>query len=716
VREGTELAHPRHTIMDTITSASTSPRPVFEDALGKRFHAVGPGGEPLELFEIREDLAGADGFEAALRERAAALSAFQNTAYARVRGVLRLPSGALGVVSDGVAGVRLSSLLLAAKQQMLSVEINAALCVVRQLVPAIAMLHERVPAVAHGTIAPERILVTPSGRLVIVEHILGSALEDLRWSHDRYWKELRIALPKMAGAATFDHRADVTQIGAVALALILVRPLEVEEYPDRVATLAEGAWGLTAAGGIEPLPAALRAWLTHALQLDSRHALASATDARVELDRALGTGDYSAQLTALKAFLADCTRYVAMPRTAPAPVQTPLAAAEPAAAPTPAPAPIQTTAAPVPAPAQRAVTPTVEAPQPRPAPAFIPAPPAKAPEPEIIVASTVRTPAAERAWLRPRLIAAAAVLVALASAGAMLGRWYLMPSAAAEAPGTLIVETTPAGAAVLVDDRPRGVTPLTLELAAGSHVLRVVGDGEPRVIPVTITAGGSVSQVIDLPKAGPQSGQLAISSNPAGARVTVDGTERGHTPATIDGLAPGVHLVVVTNDGGSVTHEVTVAAGATASLVVPMNSAPQGAPLSGWIAVSAPAEVQVYEDLRLLGTSRSDRIMVGAGRHELDIVNEALGFRSRKSITVAPGQVAGVKVDWPNGSMALNAQPWADVWIDGERIGETPIGNVSVPIGAHEVVFRHPELGEQVMRATVSLTAPARLSVDMRKR
>jgi serine/threonine-protein kinase len=66
--------------------------------------------------------------------------------------------------------------------------------------------------------------------------------------------------------------------------------------------------------------------------------------------------------------------------------------------------------------------------------------------------------------------------------------------------------------------------------------------------------------------------------------------------------------------------------------------------------------------------------------------------------------------------MALNAQPWADVWIDGERIGETPIGSVSVPIGPHEVVFRHPELGEQVVRTTVMTGEPTRVSVDMRKR
>jgi len=60
--------------------------------------------------------------------------------------------------------------------------------------------------------------------------------------------------------------------------------------------------------------------------------------------------------------------------------------------------------------------------------------------------------------------------------------------------------------------------------------------------------------------------------------------------------------------------------------------------------------------------------------------------------------------------------PWADVWIDGERVGETPIGNLSLPIGPHEIVFRHPDLGEQKYAATVSLKGPVRVSVDLRKK
>jgi hypothetical protein len=78
--------------------------------------------------------------------------------------------------------------------------------------------------------------------------------------------------------------------------------------------------------------------------------------------------------------------------------------------------------------------------------------------------------------------------------------------------------------------------------------------------------------------------------------------------------------------------------------------------------------------------------------------------------------VSSIKIEFPKGTIALQAIPWADVWIDGEKVGETPIGNLALTIGTHEVIFRHPDLGEQRQLATVTLTAPTRVSVDMRKK
>ncbi|MBI3047084.1 MAG: PEGA domain-containing protein [Acidobacteria bacterium] len=698
--------------MDTaVARAPASRSAVFEDGLGKRYHVSGPGGAPLEVLALSDELTAISAFEFSLRERVSALAAFQHPAFPRIRGVQRLGQEAtLAVVSDRVAGARLSEVLSIAEQQLLPLDVGAALHLIRQLVHAVAALHEQGHGTCHGAIAPERLIVAANGRLSVVEHMLGAALEQLHYTHERYWKDVGIPLPNPAGTPRFDERADILQVGAVALALVVGRPLYSEEFPDRIGALAERAWGLTASGGVEPLPAAVRTWLARALQLDARQSFPSAVPARAELDRIVGAGDHVAAVAAVRSFFAEFARH--SPQA--------LAAGEPPPL-TPIPVPAQTKAVlppaavrPAAAPAEVKTAPSV--PKAPVEPVRPPEQPVRPPEQTLEQRHSEVDMDASRPWWRRRWIAVAAVLGVLACAGAIAGRWYLMPPAAAEAAGTLVVETNPAGAAVLVDGEPRGFSPVTLTLTPGAHALEVLSGDERRTIPLTIAAGGLVSQFIELPKAPPATtGQLRVRTDPAGARVTVDGVVRGQSPLTIEELTPGAHTVVLTNDLGSVTQDVVVEAGATAALVVPM-ATPQGAPVSGWISVAAPVEVQVYENQRLLGSSRSDRIMVAVGRHELDVVSEALGYRVTRVINVSPGQVSMVKLEWPNGSIALNAQPWADVWIDGERVGETPIGNVAVPIGLHEVVFRHPELGEHVVRATVTLTAPTRLSVDLRKR
>jgi hypothetical protein len=232
---------------------------------------------------------------------------------------------------------------------------------------------------------------------------------------------------------------------------------------------------------------------------------------------------------------------------------------------------------------------------------------------------------------------------------------------------------------------------------------------------VKITTGGHVAQFVELPKPGAAAGQLSVRTDPAGATVTIDGQRRGVSPLMIDGLTPGTHTVGLQNALSSVTEQVTIEAGSTAALVVPL-SAPQGVPVSGWVSLTTPVEMQLFEDGRLVGSSRSDRIMMSVGDHTLQIVNEALGYRATRTVQVSPGKVTPMRVDIPKGTAALNASPWAEVWIDGERVGDTPMGNVSLPIGTHDVLFRHPELGEQRHSVTVTLSATARLSVDMRKR
>jgi serine/threonine protein kinase len=691
--------------MDTATARPTAfHRAVFEDGLGTRHHADGPGGEPLEVLELHDQF-NTDAFERALRERLAALSGFHSTWFSQVRTVQRVTQHAskLFVVSDRIAGARLSTILSASPQP---IDANATVCLIRQLVAGVALLHEKLPNIAHGAIAAERVIITPKARLVISDYVLGEALEELRYSPDQYWNELHVPLPNEL-RPTFDQRADVMQIGILALELILGRRVDRDDYPVRIHDLTERAWAQSAEGSGKPLPPELRTWLLRMLQLESEQAFASAVDAWEELEHVLIGSDNRASFLALEAVVTDFIKKG--PTFAPAkpvPVARPvLVSPNRSIETTPTPEPVDEVATTSSEPVREspAVTPPVVS-------TFTPVTAPISEEEDNDVKEPVRSSVG-------RWIAAAAILAVVVGGSAFFGRQYFMPSAAAEAPGTLVVTTNPPGFQVFIDGQPRGATPLTVELAAGSHELKLATEGEPRIIPVTITPGSTVSQTLELPKAAPRLGQLTIRTEPAGARVSVDGVANGTTPVTVANLEPGTHRVTLENEVGSLTQEVVVEAGVTASLVVPMSMTPaQGIPVSGWIAVDAPAEVQIFEDGRLLGSSESDRVMVTAGKHAFEFVNETLGYRSTRTVTVAAGKVSSLRLEWPKGSLALNAQPWADVWIGGERIGETPIGSVTLPIGTHEIVFRHPELGEQVVRATVTATNINRVSVDMRKR
>src|SRR5206468_7101912 len=137
----------------------------------------------------------------------------------------------------------------------------------------------------------------------------------------------------------------------------------------------------------------------------------------------------------------------------------------------------------------------------------------------------------------------------------------------------------------------------------------------------------------------------------AGAKVSVDGLPRGTSPLTVQGLAAGEHAVTLESDFGAVKQVVTVEAGGTASLIVPLG-APEGTPVSGWLSISAPTDVQVFENKRLLGSSQTDRLMVSAGRHELELVNDILGYRATRTVQVAPGKVSAIKIEFPKGTIA----------------------------------------------------------------
>jgi hypothetical protein len=134
---------------------------------------------------------------------------------------------------------------------------------------------------------------------------------------------------------------------------------------------------------------------------------------------------------------------------------------------------------------------------------------------------------------------------------------------------------------------------------------------------------------------------------------------------------------------------------------------------SGMVAISAPLVLDVSENGKSLGTS-DQQIILGAGHHELRVANKDLGYVSTQSVEVQAGEVARLNVD-PRGTANINASPWAEVFVDGEKVGETPLANMKIRLGVREIVFRNPQFPDKKVTITVTATAAANVTIDFNK-
>ena len=203
--------------------------------------------------------------------------------------------------------------------------------------------------------------------------------------------------------------------------------------------------------------------------------------------------------------------------------------------------------------------------------------------------------------------------------------------------------------------------------------------------------------------------------------VTIGSVTPGE-PVVIDGRQVGVTPYVVTVDRSM--REIRVVGESRPAPVEP-SPVPQPIksessptltatpPRSGGMKLSSPIEVQVVEGDRVLGSSAEGAVVAKAGVHQFELVNSELGYRERRQVEIKAGQIVTVTVTPPNGRLNVNAVPWAQVTIDGRDAGETPLANLALPVGAHDLVFQHPQFGQRTEHVIVKAGALTRVSVTM---
>ena len=261
--------------------------------------------------------------------------------------------------------------------------------------------------------------------------------------------------------------------------------------------------------------------------------------------------------------------------------------------------------------------------------------------------------------------------------------------------GLLLIHTNPDDAAVQVDGIDRGQSPLFLmDVSLGQHIVKFTKIGYlDKEIEINVKSRSPMRIDKNLSSS---SAILAISSVPAGARVLLNGTDKGQTPCRLEGIPAGESTLEISSEGyKSFTQKIKLSAGQDESV-----SATLKAIRAKLKIASAPTGAKIYVDNMLRGTAPVE-LMLDSGEHRIRA--DLTGFDSvARTVTLknAEERIEELRLDVNCGQIHVTTEPAGiTVFVDGKNRGKTKFKNdktskVSepliidmVPAGTHEMLL-----------------------------
>ncbi len=244
------------------------------------------------------------------------------------------------------------------------------------------------------------------------------------------------------------------------------------------------------------------------------------------------------------------------------------------------------------------------------------------------------------------------------------------------------------GATVTIDGEQVGQLPLRKALSPGRHMVQVTKQGFGNFQKwVDVVAGQALAIAVTLDKT---SGSLIVSADVGGARVSVDGQDKGASPVVIDDLSAGPHSVEVRADGFPALREtVTVRAGERATFSAQLRG--QRGPTGSINIISNVPGARIYLDGEDIGTAPVVKEDIVQGDHIIEA--QARGYEPvQQTVSVGSNQRSTVSIRFSKqapGTIQVDTDAKnATVLVDGQDRGAPPVTVRNASPGEHTIEIK----------------------------
>lgn len=233
------------------------------------------------------------------------------------------------------------------------------------------------------------------------------------------------------------------------------------------------------------------------------------------------------------------------------------------------------------------------------------------------------------------------------------------------------IRSNPNGAAVYVDGKYQGVTPLRAEVRPDvNHKVEVEKPGWRGESKNVFASRGSVSSVSFYLDEIPSAGSIHVSvKNASGCSVYLDGSYKGKSPLTIKDLKPGRYKIRVSKPNFPDEYKtVTVASGENVRAEFSLSMGEL------WVHSPGVSGASVYVDGKYKGTTPYHGSDIEPGTHELKVTKSHYKSYVRK-ITLRSGYIQSVNADLEKLAelyVRTTNTTGASVYINGRSVGSTP--------------------------------------------